>query len=449
MSKRLKNYPDPNDVMERCGADALRLFLLGSPVVRAEDLRFSENGVREVLREVMIPMWNALSFFTTYANVDGYTPEKGEVRPPAAPANVLDRWILSSCASMVAELRTELDNYNLQKAANRYTQFIDDLTNWYIRRSRRRFWKSDSDSDKREAYQTLHYVLLVFAKAAAPFIPLTTEAIYQVLRTEGMPESVHLCDYPEVVTTRDIELERQMALTQTAVSSGRFLRTANNLKVRQPLSKAVIAAPDAEAGRLLAQTIDIIAEELNVKKVEFCEDEEQLVKRSCKANFKALGARLGGQMKSAAARIAALTGKEIGAILAGNNLKLELPDGRVEEITAADLVIQREELPGMVAASEGGVTIALSTELTPELINEGFARELVSKIQNLRKERNFEVTDRINIFCDVPAEWEKALKDFNSYITSEVLAASFSAGQGDTELDVNGIKVMISVAKAE
>ena len=193
----------------------------------------------------------------------------------------------------------------------------------------------------------------------------------------------------------------------------------------------------------------MIAEELNVKKVEFCEDEEQLVKRSCKANFKALGARLGGQMKSAAARIAALTGKEIGAILAGNNLKLELPDGRVEEITAADLVIQREELPGMVAASEGGVTIALSTELTPELINEGFARELVSKIQNLRKERNFEVTDRINIFYDVPAEWEKALKDFNSYITSEVLAASFAAGQGDTELDVNGIKVMISVAKAE
>ena len=449
MSKRLKNYPDPNDVMERCGADALRLFLLGSPVVRAEDLRFSEAGVREVLREVMIPMWNALSFFTTYANVDGYTPAPGEVQPPANPANVLDRWILSSCASMMAELRTELDNYNLQKAANRFTRFIDDLTNWYIRRSRRRFWKSDSDSDKRDAYQTLHYALLVFAKAAAPFIPLTTEAIYQVLRTEGMPESVHLCDYPEVMAARDVELERQMALTQTAVSNGRFLRTANNLKVRQPLSKAIIAAPDAEAKALLAQTADIIAEELNVKKVEFCDDEEQLVKRSCKANFKALGARLGGQMKFAAARIAALTGKEIGSILAGNNLSLELPDGRTEEITASDLMIQREELPGMVAASEGGVTIALATELTPELIAEGFARELVSKIQNLRKERNFEVTDRINITYDIPAEWQGAVDSFKNYITSEVLAASFAPGAGDTELDVNGIKVCLTVVKAQ
>jgi isoleucyl-tRNA synthetase len=250
------------------------------------------------------------------------------------------------------------------------------------------------------------------------------------------------------MTARNPELERQMALTQTAVSGGRFLRTANNLKVRQPLSKAVIAAPDAEAKALLAQTMEIIAEELNVKKVEFCDDEEQLVKRSCKANFKALGSRLGGQMKFAAARIAALTGKEIGAILAGNNLSLELPDGRTEEITAADLVIQREELPGMVAASEGGVTIALTTELTPELIAEGFSRELVSKIQNLRKEKNFEVTDRINITCDIPAEWQGAVESFKEYISSEVLAASFSCGAGDTELDVNGVKVSISIARA-
>jgi isoleucyl-tRNA synthetase len=215
------------------------------------------------------------------------------------------------------------------------------------------------------------------------------------------------------------------------------------------LSKAVVAAPDAEAGKLLAQTADIIAEELNVKAVEFCDDEEQLVKRSCKANFKALGSRLGAQMKFAAAKIAALTGKEIGAILNGTNLSLELPDGRTEEITAADLVIQREELPGMVAASEGGVTIALTTELTPELVAEGFARELVSKIQNLRKEKDFEVTDRIDIVCEVPAEQQKAVDAFKSYITSEVLAASFEAGKGDTELDVNGVKVMISVAKAE
>ncbi|MBR4076057.1 MAG: class I tRNA ligase family protein, partial [Lentisphaeria bacterium] len=293
MSKRKKNYPDPNVVIDLYGADALRLFMLGSQVVRAEDLRFSEAGVKEILRGIMIPMWNALSFFTTYANVDGYDPGKGEVKAPVAPSNVLDRWILSSASQMVEEIRSEMDVYNLQKAANRFSKFIDDLTNWYIRRSRRRFWKSDSDQDKNEAYATLHYVLLTFARTAAPFIPLTTEAIYRALRTEEMPESVHLCDYPTPADCRDEYLEEQMALTMTAVSLGRFLRTANNLKVRQPLGRAILAAADAKTREMLEKTSGIIAEELNVKRVEFTADEAELVKRSCKANFKALGSRLG------------------------------------------------------------------------------------------------------------------------------------------------------------
>ncbi len=301
MSKRLRNYPDPMELIDRCGADALRLFMLGSQVVRAEDLKFSEAGVREVLRGVMIPMWNALAFFTTYANVDHYEPAPGEVRPPEKPANVLDRWILSSASQMVEEIRAELDAYNLQKAANRFSRFIDDLTNWYIRRSRRRFWKSDDDADKKEAYATLHYVLLTFAKTAAPFIPFTTEAIYQVLRTPEMPESVHLCDYPEPdAGCRDEYLERQMAFTMLAVSQGRFLRTANDLKVRQPLARAVIAAADPELRGMLEGTAAIIAEELNVKAVEISGDEEALVKRSCKANFKTLGKKLGRNMKEAA-----------------------------------------------------------------------------------------------------------------------------------------------------
>ena len=251
MSKRLRNYPDPMVVIDRYGADALRLFMLGSQVVRAEDLKFSEAGVKEILRGIMIPMWNALSFFTTYASVDHYNPGEGAVRPPKHPSNVLDRWILSSASQMVEEVRAELDAYNLQKAANRFSRFIDDLTNWYIRRSRRRFWKSSDDRDKQEAYATLHYVLLVFAKTAAPFIPFTTEAIYRALRTPSMPESVHLCDYPVPDDCRDEYLERQMALTMSAVSSGRFLRTAHNLKVRQPLSRAVLVAGSSEARQML------------------------------------------------------------------------------------------------------------------------------------------------------------------------------------------------------
>ena len=449
MSKRLKNYPDPNEVIGRCGADALRLFMLGSQVVRAEDLKFSEAGVREVLRGVMIPMWNALSFFTTYANVDGYDPGPGEVKMPKDPANVLDRWILSSASQMVEEIRREMDNYNLQKAANRFSKFIDDLTNWYIRRSRRRFWKSDSDSDKREAYQTLHYVLLLFAKTAAPFIPFTTEAIYQAIRTPEMPESVHLCDYPEPDDCRDEYLERQMELTMIAVSQGRSLRTAHNLKVRQPLSRAILALPDAAEREMLSRTAWIVADELNVKKVDFCADEEELVKRSCKANFKALGARLGKEMKAAAARIAALTPAEISGILAGNPLEIELSDGSAASITADDLVVRREERPGLVAASESGVTIALETALTPELEAEGMARELVSKLQNLRKELKFEVTDRIRVAYSAEGAAADAFAAYRDYIAGEVLATEFAPGAGTTMLDINGAEVSVTVVKAE
>ncbi len=449
MSKRLRNYPDPMEVIDRCGADALRLFLLGSQVVRAEDLKFSEAGVREVLRGVMIPMWNSLAFFVTYANVDGYEPVAGDVKAPAKPSNVLDRWILSSASQMVEEIRAEMDAYNLQKAANRFSRFIDDLTNWYIRRSRRRFWKSSDDADKREAYATLHDVLLTFAKTAAPFIPFTTEAIYRTLRTGDMPESVHLCDYPVPADCRDEYLEKQMALTMTVVSGGRFLRTANNLKVRQPLARAVIAAGDAESRAMLEATAPIIAEELNVKTVEFCDDEETLVKRSCKANFKALGARLGKNMKAAAAKIAAFTSQEIGAVLGGTPVAVELPDGSVTEITAADLIVQREEKPGLVAASEGGVTIALSTGLTQELLEEGFAREFVSKIQNLRKELMFDVTDRIAIAYKVPAEWENAVVNFKNYIAEETLAVELFSGGAAQEIDVNGAPCFVTVTKAD
>ena len=450
MSKRKKNYPDPNEVIDRCGADALRLFMLGSQVVRAEDLRFSETGVKEILRGVMIPMWNALSFFTTYANVDGYNPGKGEVKAPVNPSNVLDRWILSSASQMVEEIREEMDVYNLQKAATRFSRFIDDLTNWYIRRSRRRFWKSDSDKDKNEAYATLHYVLLLFAKTAAPFIPMTTEAIYRALRTEGMPESVHLCDYPVPGDCRDKYLEEQMSLTMTAVSLGRFLRTANNLKVRQPLSKAILAAADAKTREMLEKTAGIIAEELNVKTVEFTSDESELVKRSCKANFKALGSRLGKDMKEAAARIAQFTGAEISDLIAGKTITITLANGNTADITAADLIIQREEKPGMVAASENGVTIALTTELTPELIAEGLARELVSKVQNMRKEMKFEVTDRIELVCVLPEESAGMLSSYKDYIAGEVLAESIAfEGNTDTECDLNGVAVKLGIKRAK
>jgi len=453
MSKRLKNYPDPMDVVNTYGADSLRLFMLGSQVVRAEDLKFSENGVKEVIRGVMIPLWNAYSFFVTYANVDNFEPKAG-APAPENPSNPLDQWILSSLAQMTDEIGTELDNYNLQKAANRFSKFIDDLTNWYIRRSRRRFWKSQNDGDKQEAYQTLHHVLLTFSKVAAPFIPFTTEAIYRNLRTAEMPESVHLCDFPAVENQyRCARLEEQMRLAMQAVSLGRFLRTQNNLKVRQPLARAILVAANAETRELLSESADIIAEELNVKKVEVGADEARLVEHSCKANFKTLGKKLGKDMKAAAEVLANLSGAEIRNILQGNNYTLRMDNVYPVEVTAEDLVVQRTEKPGVTVATEGGVTVALETVLSTELVQEGLARELVSKLQNIRKERDFNVADRIQVAYNFQSEVQDAVAAFKDYVMNEVLAvelvfdATLTAANG-VAVDLNGIEGAVAVKLA-
>ena len=451
MSKRLKNYPDPMDVINQYGADSLRLFMLSSQVVRAEDLKFSENGVKEVIRGVMIPLWNAYSFFVTYANVDNYVPQPGA---PENPSNPLDRWILSSLAQMTEEITAEMDAYNLQKAATRFSKFIDDLTNWYIRRSRRRFWKSQNDGDKLEAYRTLHHVLLTFCKVAAPFIPFTTDAIYRNLRSDDMPESVHLCDFPAVDgSVRCAELEEQMRLAMLSVSLGRYLRTQSNLKVRQPLSRAIVVTADASARELLNAAKDIIAEELNVKSVEISGDESALVVRSCKANFKTLGPKLGKDMKSAAAKIAELSDAEIAQVLNGGAVEVAYGDGKSIAVTQGDLVIQRTEKPGVTVATESGVTVALETVIPEELKQEGIARELVSKLQNIRKERDYNVSDRVNVKYNLPEEAAKAVQTFAGYIANEVLVISLKAdsslgGADAIEVDLNGFTGCVTVEKA-
>ena len=450
MSKRLKNYPDPMDVVARYGADALRLFLLESQVVRAEDLKFSEDGVKEVMRSVLLPVWNSFQFFMTYANLDNWTAPVGEPVAPENPANPLDRWILSALADMVAEIRVAMDSYQLQKAANRFESFADSLTNWYIRRSRRRFWKSQNDTDKADAYATLYYVLITFVKTAAPFIPYMTEEIYRSLRAENTPESVHLCDYPVAETWRRNEyLEKQMDLTMRAVSLGRYLRTQRSLKVRQPLARAIVVSLDPEVRQMLEENASIIAEELNVKKLDILADEEELVKLSAKANFKALGARLGAKMKEAAALIQKLTSGEVAGILRGEACSITLADGTSVPLTASDLSVNRQEKPGICVATDNAITIALETELTDALRREGYARELVSKIQNLRKESGLEVSDRIaiTVTCSDP-EVQTAAAEFQSVITGETLADSLTVvPEAGAETDLNGIACSVAIAK--
>ncbi len=451
MSKRKKNYPDPKEVVEKYGADALRLFMLGSQVVRGEDLKFTEDGIMDVLRGVMLPIWNAYSFFVTYANVDNWEPAPGIAAGPENPANPLDRWILSSLSQMTEEIGNEMDDYNLQKAANRFKKFVEDLTNWYIRRSRRRFWKSSNDNDKQDAYQTLHYVLLTFAKTAAPFIPFTTEAIYRNLRTAEMPESVHLCDFPQPETARrDVYLEAQMENTMTAVTLGRFLRTQHSLKVRQPLAKAIIVVHDQEICKMLSETSDIIAEELNVKQIVFGEDEEELVTRKAKANFKVLGRKLGKDMKEGAALIAQLDAAAIATVLDGGIVSITFASGTVMDISLDDLLIERQEKPGMTVATESGITLALDTVLDDALKQEGMAREFVSKVQNLRKDTDFEVSDRINVTYQATATAQAAIDKFSEYISNEVLALSLESAELDAglEVDLNSEQCKIAIIKA-
>jgi isoleucyl-tRNA synthetase len=268
MSKRLKNYPDPSHIIETYGADALRMYMLNSPVVRGEGLRFSEEGVKHSLRHLLIPLWNSYSFFVTYANIDGWTTEKMAGLPPSD--NQLDRWIRSSLESLIAGVTDAMESYDLQRAVRPFVRFIEDLTNWYIRRSRRRFWKSQDDSDKNQAYQTLNYVLLQLSKVAAPCIPFISETIYQNLRTADMPESVHLCDFPVADSSnRDTALEEDMETVMTIVRMGRLLRTEHRLKVRQPLAKLNVVCNKPAVLEKLSDFSSIMKEELNVKELSF------------------------------------------------------------------------------------------------------------------------------------------------------------------------------------
>ena len=449
MSKRLKNYPDPVEVLEKYGADALRLYMIASPVVRAENLRFSESGVKQILKDLFIPWWNAYSFFVTYANVDGVHEDR--VRTPDSP-NELDRWIVSSLETLVTDVTAAMDAYDLQKSVRPFIDFVDNLTNWYIRRSRRRFWKSQNDDDKIHAYRTLRYVLVQLSKVAAPFTPFIAEAIYRNLRDETMPESVHLCDFPTPnAAARDTALEERMAIAQRAVNLGHNLRKQRNLKVRQPLARAVVICAEPGFAERLSPMAPVIAEELNVKAVDFASDESRFVTISAKANYKALGSRLGPRMKAAATAIASLSASDISALLAGKSIPLDLGDGATPvDISSADVLVQRTENAGLTVANEGDLSVALDTALTPELVEEGIAREFVSNVQNLRKEADFVVDQRIRIVYTGDEAVAAAVKAHLDWICGETLADSCEAGDASSAApaDLNGHACAISVAKA-
>jgi len=444
MSKRLKNYPDPKEVIHKYGADAIRLYMMHSPAVRADDLCFSEGGVELVLRQVLIPLWNAYSFFITYARIYNWKPTQLTHKPVA----VIDRWMLSMLHQLVNRVEHELDNYDLSGAVEPFIGFVDQLTNWYIRRSRRRFWNDVQSQDRDEAFSTLYQVLVELTKIAAPFVPFISEAIYQNLKSGTMPESVHLCDYPKYrAEIRDEHLEAVMEVVQTTVSLGHGLRKEHKLKVRQPLQTAFIASSNSDLLKFLAEQQHLVAEELNVKSITFVDDETQFVSLKAKPNFRVLGKKVGKFMKAAQGVIDGFTHEQLTTLLEGRNLNIHL-EGELFELTPEDVQVERLVREGMIAANQGAITIALDTNLTEGLLLEGIAREIVNKVNTMRREANFEVTDRIVMTVETSERVKSAFELFKDYICSEVLATHVEFKQNSgTEWDLNGEPARIELVK--
>jgi isoleucyl-tRNA synthetase len=444
MSKRLKNYPEPAKVIEKYGADAIRLYMLDSPAAKAADLCFSERGVELELRQVLIPLWNAYSFFITYARICDWTPDREfNLETP------MDKWIVSMLNKLIHDVEEGLNAYDLTRAVKPFVGFINELTNWYIRRSRRRFWEEKPTKDRAQAFATLYYVLVELSKIAAPFIPYISEMMYLNLRSEVMPESVHLCHYPQYHKGwRDVHLEEAMAAVQTVVSLGHSLRKDNKLKVRQPLPTVHIASPDEKTLGFLDEQKHLILDELNVKNVEFIPDEKELVSLKAKPNFKVLGKEVGKLMPKVQKAIQSLPQKELEIILNGGLITLEV-EGVELKLGPQEVLVDRTVREGLVAANEGLITVALDTALTEELEIEGLAREVVNKVNTMRRDQGFEVTDRIHMTLKTTPRVQKSFENHGDTIKQEVLAktVSFDDCEG-TEWDLNGEMTTIKIEKA-
>lgn len=445
MSKRLKNYPDPTRMIEEYGADAIRLFFLNSPAVVAEDLKFSERSVELELRQVLIPFWNSFVFLSTYANIYEWQPK---MSMSTLPESDLDRWILSLLQTVILEVTEGLDRYELNQAVGPLVGFIDQLTNWYIRRSRSRFWADVDSKDRRDAFDTLYAVLLTLSQVAAPFIPFLSESIYLQLRKEKDPVSVHLCNYPQYISKwRDEQLEKDMANVQIVVSQGHGLRKEHKLKVRQPLKKAHIIAKDLALLDSLKRQQHLIADELNVKNIQFSDDETGFVTLSIKPNFRILGKKVGPLMGKLQGIIQGFSLKQIHQIMSDGQLTMTLED-KAFILLLEDVAIDRQVVEGSVAATAQGITILLDTSLTEELLLEGLAREIVNKINTMRRENGYEVSDRIQVRLKTTDRVRKVFEKYQDYICHEVLAISVTFGPCEgAEVDLNGEPTVIALER--
>lgn len=460
MSKSKKNYTAPENIIDQFGADALRAYLINSPVVRGEPLRFEDDGVKDIVRTVLLPLQNAVSFFTTYANVDGWDPTRDLAAAPALKDRPeLDRFIVSTLQSLIAEINVQMEGYYLYKVIPPMLGFIDDLTNWYIRRSRARFWSSSRferggasaavDADKAAAYATLYEVLTTFATVLAPVMPFVAEGMYQrLVKQPGCagPDSVHLLDYPQKDAAKvDVDVEAAMAAVRQAVVLGRALREKHKLKNRQPLAAVTLVSHDDALRAHLTKHKELVAEELNVKDVVVVKDDAALSTLSFKANFKTLGKRAGAKMKAIAAAVEKFTRAEWATLEAGDVVVVE-----GESIAKEDVLVTRTAAGDVVLATEGRVTVALDTKLTPALVEEGLANEVRSRVQQARKDAGLRVEQRIRLTLWSAALDAGFIARHKGAIAAEVLADAIdldeAAKAGGVEVDLDGQALFVKIS---
>lgn len=444
LSKRKKNYPDPSLLFETHGVDSTRFFLYTSTAPLAQDVRFSEKHVEEIVKQFTLPLWNVYSFFVTYANIDGWTPSPLNLKS-SQKTNKLDTWILSELNALIQEVTTRMDSYNLTLSTRPMLSFVDKLSNWYIRRSRRRFWKSESDEDKKSAYATLYEVLVKMSMLLAPFMPATADSIFKNLTGK---ESVHFEDWPQArLKLINQSLNEEVELVRTIVSLTLKLRAKNNLKVRQPLATLKLALPQKASRRIVEEYKEVILEELNVKEISF-EDESSIATFSITVDSRKIGPRFGKETQE----IIRLSKASDYSIQKNGSVHFPKTGKALYVLSADEVVLGYKGKEGHDIESAQGVIVSLDTKVTPELKQEGYAREIIRFIQELRKKAEYGISDRIYLYVESTGEIRQAVTTFTEMIARETLALEL-VEKGDFEWDkeevveIEGKKVKLAVRK--
>ena len=447
MSKSKGNAVDPFDALNKYGADAIRWYFYINSAPWLPN-RFHGKAVVEGQRKFMSTLWNTYAFFVLYANIDNFDPTKYNLEYDQLP--VMDKWLLSRLNTTVQAVDNDLANYKIPEAARALQEFVDEMSNWYVRRSRERFWAKGMEQDKINAYMTLYNALVTIAKTAAPMIPFMTEDMYQnLVRSvdKDAPESIHLCDFPTVNEAWiDKDLEADMKELLEIVVLGRACRNTANIKNRQPIGTMYVKA-EKKMGEFYT---DIIADELNVKEVKFADDVESFISYSFKPQLRTVGPKYGKLLGGIKQALTDIDGTAAMKELRGNGvLKLDI-NGNDVELTEEDLLIETAQTEGYVSESDGETSVVLDTNLTPELIEEGFVREIISKIQTMRKEAGFEVMDKIKVYAHGNDKIQEVMKAHEDEIKSEVLADEMVLGETDgyvKEWNINKETVTMGVKK--